>query len=93
MAREFTELLKILFPEYQIKESVDERGFIAKKQENINYANTQRQAVRQNGSIQQPVGVNSPVRMEIPQVKPQNTVEKYVPEKKVEKVVDIYCTR
>ena len=88
MAREFTELLKILFPEYQIKESVDERGFIAKKQEKINYADTQRQAVRQNGSIQQSVGVNSSVRMETPQVKPQNTAEKYVPEKKVEKVVN-----
>ena len=32
MARDVKEILKILFPEYQIKACIDERGFIAKKQ-------------------------------------------------------------
>jgi len=36
MALEFKEVLKFLFPEYQIKESINERGFIAKKQVNGN---------------------------------------------------------
>lgn len=33
MAKDVKEILKILFPEYQIKACIDERGFIAKKQE------------------------------------------------------------
>jgi len=52
MAKDVKEVLKILFPEYQIKASVDERGFIAKKQMSNNAVSASQQTYLQ-GAVQQ----------------------------------------
>ena len=87
MAKDFSEILKLIFPEYQIKDAINERGFIAKKQENVNYVKTQEQAVRQNNFAQQTAPVNTPIQAE-PVSQPKAAAKTYTPEKKVEKVVN-----
>ena len=52
MAKDVKEVLKVLFPEYQIKACVDERGFIAKKQPTNNVATGSQQTYSQ-GNVQQ----------------------------------------
>lgn len=52
MTKDVKEVLKILFPEYQIKASVDERGFIAKKQLSNNVVSASQQTYSQ-GAVQQ----------------------------------------
>lgn len=78
MAKDFSEIIKLIFPEYQIKEAINERGFIAKKQDNVNYAKTQEQTVRQNNFVQQTAPISQT----------KATSETYALEKKVEKVVN-----
>ena len=41
MGKNIKEILKFLFPEYQIKECIDERGFIQKSKKNELQGNTQ----------------------------------------------------
>ena len=52
MAKKSKELIQLLFPEYQIKACVDERGFIAKKQQSTNYAQKSTQTFNK-GNVQQ----------------------------------------
>ena len=87
MAKDFSEILKLIFPEYQIKEAINERGFIAKKQDNVNYAKTQGQTVRQNNFVQQTAPINTPIQT-APINQPKSASKTYTPEKKVEKVVN-----
>lgn len=47
MTNKTKELLQFLFPEYQIKACVDERGFIAKSEKKKNYINSTSQVYLQ----------------------------------------------
>ena len=86
MTNKAKELLKFLFPEYQIKACVDERGFIAKS-EKRNYASVTSQ-VHTQGTMQQQT---APV-MQTVQTSPQQTartpVKNYTPSKEDVKVVN-----
>ena len=86
MTNKAKELLKFLFPEYQIKACVDERGFIAKS-EKKNYASATPQ-VHTQGTMQQQT---APV-MQTVQTSPQQTartpVKNYTPSKEDVKVVN-----
>lgn len=52
MVKDVKEVLKVLFPEYQIKACVEERGFIAKKQPSNNVVSFTQQTYSQ-GAVQQ----------------------------------------
>ncbi len=53
------DILKFLFPEYQIKACVDERGFIAKRQSEGNFAQQTSQVYTQGAAQQQAVPASS----------------------------------
>ena len=69
MAKKSKELIQLLFPEYQIKACVDERGFIAKNQQRTNYAqksaqtfgrgNVQQQTAPASAQLQRGAGINT----------------------------------
>lgn len=61
MTNKTKELLQFLFPEYQIKACVDERGFIAKG-EKKNYVNSTSQIYSQGNTQQQSAPVTQPVQ-------------------------------
>ena len=86
MANKSKELLKFLFPEYQIKACVDERGFIAKS-EKKNYASSTSQ-VHTQGTVQQQT---APVMQPIQNTSNQSVrmpAKNYTPAKEDAKVVN-----
>ena len=62
MTNKTKELLKFLFPEYQIKACVDERGFIVKSEKKKNYANSASQVYLQGSMQQQSAPMIQPVQ-------------------------------
>lgn len=62
MTNKTKELLQFLFPEYQIKACVDERGFIAKSEKKKNYVNSTSQVYSQGSTQQQSAPVTQPVQ-------------------------------
>ena len=90
MADKTKELLKFLFPEYQIKACVDERGFIRKKKSGYNHSINQSQT-HPHGNIQQHT---EPKTQPVFNMKQENTMQKvhthaktYTPTKEDSKVV------
>lgn len=86
MTNKAKELLKFLFPEYQIKACVDERGFIAKS-EKKNYASATPQVHTQGTMQQQTAPVMQTVQTS-PQQTARNPVKNYAPSKEDVKVVN-----
>ena len=62
MAKKSKELIQLLFPEYQIKACVDERGFIAKKQQSTNYAQKSTQTFNKGNVQQQSAPASAPLQ-------------------------------
>ena len=62
MAKKSKELMQLLFPEYQIKACVDERGFIAKKTQSTNYAQRSSQTFNKGNVQQQSAPVSAPLQ-------------------------------
>ncbi len=90
MTNKTKELLQFLFPEYQIKACVDERGFIAKNEKQKNYANATSQAYSQGRTQQQSAPVAQPVQ-NASQTKPQSNrtpIKTYTPSKEDTKAVN-----
>lgn len=91
MSVDVKEIMKFLFPEYQIKACVDERGFISKNQQGNNYAKTLKQNINQ-GNVQQQTAPS--VSAEVSVIKPahsslsQPQTKNYTPTKDTEKVVN-----
>lgn len=90
MTNKTKELLQFLFPEYQIKACVDERGFIAKSKKQMNYANATTQVYSQGRTQQQSAPVAQPVP-NVSQTKPQSNktpIKTYTPSKEDTKAVN-----
>ena len=68
MAKKSKELIQLLFPEYQIKACVDERGFIAKKQQSTNYAQKSTQTFNKGNVQQQSAPASDPYSRFLEQV-------------------------
>lgn len=89
MAKKSKELIQLLFPEYQIKACVDERGFIAKNQQSTNYAqksaqtfgrgNVQQQTAPASAQLQRGAGINTATSTPVQSVK--TPVKTYTPSK------------
>ena len=89
MAKKSKELIQLLFPEYQIKACVDERGFIAKNQQRTNYAqksaqtfgrgNVQQQTAPASAQLQRGAGINTATATPVQSVK--TPVKTYTPSK------------
>ena len=89
MAKKSKELIQLLFPEYQIKACVDERGFIAKNQQGTNYAqksaqtfgrgNVQQQTAPGSAQLQRGAGINTATSTPAQSVKAP--VKTYTPSK------------
>ena len=62
MAKKSKELIQLLFPEYQIKACVDERGFIAKNQQSTNYAQKSTQTINRGNIQQQNAPASTPLQ-------------------------------
>jgi SpoVK/Ycf46/Vps4 family AAA+-type ATPase len=62
MAKKSKEIIQLLFPEYQIKACVDERGFIAKKQQSTNYAQKSTQTFNKGNVQQQSAPASAPLQ-------------------------------
>lgn len=93
MSFQIKEILKILFPEYQIKACIDERGLIAKNKSERNHAASGRNISRGNVQMQAAPSTSNttPVVTPIQQAPapPAKTMAKgYVPTKDIEKVVN-----
>lgn len=88
MAKDVKEVLKVLFPEYQIKACVDERGFIAKNQTATGMAGARQQTFTQ-GNVQQQT---APMQKVMPapvasQQAPKPSSKPYAPMKEEHKTV------
>lgn len=68
MAKNAKEILKFLFPEYQIKVAIDEHGFIAKSENNVREKEISEQIIRQNNVQQITTPSYSPVQTPLPKV-------------------------
>lgn len=89
MTNKTKELLKFLFPEYQIKACVDERGFIVKSEKKKNYANSASQVYLQGSMQQQSAPMIQPVQ-NVSQIKQQSSkpqIKSYTPSKEDTKTV------
>ena len=90
MTNKTKELLQFLFPEYQIKACVDERGFIAKGEKKKNYVNSTSQIYSQGNTQQQSAPITQPVQ-KVSQTKQQlnkTQIKSYVPSKEDTKTVN-----
>ena len=89
MTNKTKELLKFLFPEYQIKACVDERGFIVKSEKKKNYANSASQVYLQGSMQQQSAPMIQPVQ-NVSLIKQQSSkpqIKSYTPSKEDTKTV------
>lgn len=89
MTNKTKELLQFLFPEYQIKACVDERGFIARSEKKKNYANSTSQVYSQ-GSMQQQTAPIIQTVQTVSQTKQQlskTQIKSYAPSKEDSKTV------
>lgn len=77
MTNKIKELLHFLFPEYQIKACVDERGFIAKSQKQTNYTDATPQVYSQGHTQQQ----SAPVAQPVPGMSQTKTQSYKIPDK------------
>lgn len=62
MVKKSKELIQLLFPEYQIKACVDERGFIAKSQQRTNHAQQSSQTFNRGNVSQQTAPTSTPIQ-------------------------------
>ena len=89
MTNKTKELLQFLFPEYQIKACVDERGFIAKSEKKKNYINSTSQVYLQGSMQQQSAPMIQPIQ-NVSQIKQQSSkpqIKSYTPSKEDTKTV------
>lgn len=91
MKKDIKEIIKFLFPEYQIKACVDERGFIAQSAKAKKYANGMSQTYESNNIQQQVASApNVPAAVQLQQVVADSTVKSapnaYTPPKEESKV-------